>query len=661
MKSRNNECVRALLNAKASPNAKDKGANSPLHIAAWCGDIELVRTLLSSNADVNAETKLSESLKYGDTGKEKTMASLKIMTKFGKTPLHEAARFGHTGCVLTLLLAGADSSKKDGSGKTPIDLAKAPAVKAVFVGFPGTASAAGHAAVVATGVTLVPADAEEKAVLLAKLIEIGQSAVDSRAALEFSLEGVSVKERKRALSRFDKAEKERSATVLAMQNEKPVVGYVLAGDNGFVFTETGNKKPSVIARTQNVMSYTSNAGTNSIGITFCVGTKSKEKSYTRKFLFGRREDFMLFRATLRRRLGLVEDEWEDASLGTDDSDDEPDEGLSLSDDKLGTAEAGVAKTSVDLAVPEGAEGVSQVRMEEETACIESDTTAVKKKPSAISDAVPGWMHSNDLSRDEVKSLLANEDGTFEDSVFIVQPHLSSSTDSVSYVISVVYRQKPTYHLATRDPKTGLFKINGKDVGSAVEISELVEELSAEPTPDGWPVPLLYSVDRRTGEYIDLTSGDGDGDYLDLEEEQDIARSEDGNGGGDYFTRTEGDGGLAGDANNAETGSIEDASTVATAAVDGGKILAGRNDVKENGVKDVLMGSPADPMPGALLPMQSNVNQKSDPDSTFEAHSGKKNSLGDVNDADVPPWLLSGNVFYPAHFFTCSSPAFLGFP
>jgi ankyrin repeat protein len=98
------DVVRLLLASGADVNAQDKYGNTPLHESALFGHKDVVALLLASKADVNA------------------------LNKNGETPLHRAAMTGHneTGHndVAELLLAnGADVNAKDNGSTTPLQLA----------------------------------------------------------------------------------------------------------------------------------------------------------------------------------------------------------------------------------------------------------------------------------------------------------------------------------------------------------------------------------------------------------------------------------------------------------------------------------------------------------------------------------------------------------
>ena len=87
-----------LLIPAAASGADDR---MPLHEAAKKGDVEAVKTLLESGADVQAKEK-----------------------KKGWTALHWAAYKGHGAVVTALLEYGADVNAKKKDGRTPRDVAK---------------------------------------------------------------------------------------------------------------------------------------------------------------------------------------------------------------------------------------------------------------------------------------------------------------------------------------------------------------------------------------------------------------------------------------------------------------------------------------------------------------------------------------------------------
>ena len=80
--------------------ARDKDGSTPLHCAAWHGDVETVRFLLDAGADINDQNQSSH---------------------WGTTPLHAAAH-GDQRAVAELLIArGADLHAKNLHGRTPLE------------------------------------------------------------------------------------------------------------------------------------------------------------------------------------------------------------------------------------------------------------------------------------------------------------------------------------------------------------------------------------------------------------------------------------------------------------------------------------------------------------------------------------------------------------
>jgi ankyrin repeat protein len=105
------ECARLLLAHGADVNrGRDESMESPLHHALAGGaDIDLVRLLVDSGADVNAKTKPGV-YSYNFYGSTPTR---------GETPLHRAAAFASIEIVELLLQAGADRAARDAHGESP--------------------------------------------------------------------------------------------------------------------------------------------------------------------------------------------------------------------------------------------------------------------------------------------------------------------------------------------------------------------------------------------------------------------------------------------------------------------------------------------------------------------------------------------------------------
>ena len=88
-----------LLRAAAVVDVRSDAGHTPLHWAAR--DVAACELLLSFGADANA-----------------------VEPHRGQRPLHYAVAAGSVGCVLVLLLAGADAGVRRFDGCTPLDLAR---------------------------------------------------------------------------------------------------------------------------------------------------------------------------------------------------------------------------------------------------------------------------------------------------------------------------------------------------------------------------------------------------------------------------------------------------------------------------------------------------------------------------------------------------------
>ncbi|KAH8479316.1 hypothetical protein H0E87_031672 [Populus deltoides] len=113
-------------------NSRDKHSRTPLHLAAWSGQAEVVSYLCKHKADVGAAAmddmgaihlppkraiqKLSRTLLSSG-------ASIKASTRKGLTPLHYAVQGSHLELVKYLVRKGASLTVRTKVGMTPLDLA----------------------------------------------------------------------------------------------------------------------------------------------------------------------------------------------------------------------------------------------------------------------------------------------------------------------------------------------------------------------------------------------------------------------------------------------------------------------------------------------------------------------------------------------------------
>jgi 26S proteasome non-ATPase regulatory subunit 10 len=95
----NLDVARALVGAGASARVKDRRGQYALHRAAAAGSVPVMRLLVERKSPLDA--------KDAD----------------GLTALHHALAEGHGDAAVVLLKSGADSGKRDGEGRLPIDMA----------------------------------------------------------------------------------------------------------------------------------------------------------------------------------------------------------------------------------------------------------------------------------------------------------------------------------------------------------------------------------------------------------------------------------------------------------------------------------------------------------------------------------------------------------
>ena len=117
---------------KLTPLTANEGtAEAALHEAAWSGNLEKVKHLVDSGADVNWQDSIGETALFGAAswGQIEVVRYLlsvgarhDLRESHGFTPLHWAAR-GNLETLKLLIEAGADTNAEDQLGRLPIDIA----------------------------------------------------------------------------------------------------------------------------------------------------------------------------------------------------------------------------------------------------------------------------------------------------------------------------------------------------------------------------------------------------------------------------------------------------------------------------------------------------------------------------------------------------------
>ncbi|XP_071957304.1 uncharacterized protein [Antedon mediterranea] len=122
-------------------NKRNERGETPLHLAAIKGDVEMTKTLIKQGAEVNVQdfakwTPLHEACNHGsyEVAKVLLKAGAYVNTQGleDDTPLHDAAINGHVKLVELLLRHGADPLQRNQRGSSPLDIANIPEIIALL-------------------------------------------------------------------------------------------------------------------------------------------------------------------------------------------------------------------------------------------------------------------------------------------------------------------------------------------------------------------------------------------------------------------------------------------------------------------------------------------------------------------------------------------------
>jgi len=121
-----------LFEAGANPNLESNG-RTPLYIAAEKGNADVVNSLIAQGADLNMQTwngdktalmiAIEEGYPYIAEALIFANADLELVSEYGLTALHFAAKYNQPDIAQFLLVRGANPNQQDDDGKTPRDIA----------------------------------------------------------------------------------------------------------------------------------------------------------------------------------------------------------------------------------------------------------------------------------------------------------------------------------------------------------------------------------------------------------------------------------------------------------------------------------------------------------------------------------------------------------
>lgn len=143
--ARSGDLVAVQLICSSNPlavNSRDKHSRTPLHLAAWSGQAQVVDYLCKNKADVGASAMddmcaIHFAAQKGHVEVVRTLlssgVSVKSFNRKGLTALHYAVQGSHLELVKYLVKKGASLSAKNKAGKTPLDLASSDEIRSFLL------------------------------------------------------------------------------------------------------------------------------------------------------------------------------------------------------------------------------------------------------------------------------------------------------------------------------------------------------------------------------------------------------------------------------------------------------------------------------------------------------------------------------------------------
>ena len=130
---------------------------------------------------------------------------------------------------------------------------------------------------------------------------------------------------------------------------------------------------------------------------------------------------------------------------------------------------------------------------------EAESTSASQSQLSKSDAP--WHHTKELDQAECTRLVdAHPDGTF-----VISHRLNKKTGAAEHAMCLKYNGKATFYKIAK-AADGVYEVTGKRYGlNAKTIDELVEALSQDALPAGWPIKLGNGI-NKSGAIVSRTGG-----------------------------------------------------------------------------------------------------------------------------------------------------------
>lgn len=119
-------------------------------------------------------------------------------------------------------------------------------------------------------------------------------------------------------------------------------------------------------------------------------------------------------------------------------------------------------------------------------------------------SAPVWLHGVSQGKTaDAARLLDPATSSYPSGRFFVVVLDSTSTNYPGWAMMLAYKGKPTRHLINTSAEDGMMRVNKKKYGEFSTLRDLIDALSTDPPPQGWPVQLTETLDEQSGTVVSL--------------------------------------------------------------------------------------------------------------------------------------------------------------